>query len=135
MNILGATGLGQVVETVGKLADDLITTDQERAAAELDAYKAESERMAGQVEINKVEAASPSLFVSGGRPFVIWVCAFALAYASVIEPIARFVAKVGFGYDGDFPAINTELTMQVLVGVLGLGAYRSFEKVKGVARQ
>ena len=135
MNILGATGLGQVVETVGKLADDLITTDQEKAAAELDAYKAESERMAGQVEINKVEAASPSLFVSGGRPFVIWVCAFALAYASVIEPIARFVAKVGFGYDGDFPVIDTELTMQVLVGVLGLGAYRSFEKVKGVARQ
>ena len=135
MNILGATGLGQVVETVGKLADDLITTDQEKAAAELDAYKAESDRMAGQVEINKVEAASPSLFVSGGRPFVIWVCAFALAYASVIEPIARFVAKVGFGYDGDFPVIDTELTMQVLVGVLGLGAYRSFEKVKGVARQ
>ncbi len=135
MNILGATGLGQVVETVGKLADDLITTDAERAAAELDAYKAESERMAGQVEINKVEAASPSLLVSGGRPFVIWVCAFALAYASVIEPIARFVAKVCFGYDGEFPAIDTELTMQVLVGVLGLGAYRSFEKVKGVARQ
>lgn len=135
MNILGATGLGQVVETVGKLADDLITTDQERAAAELDAYKAESERMAGQVEINKVEAASASLLVSGGRPFVIWVCAFALAYASVIEPIARFVAKVCFGYDGDFPVIDTELTMQVLVGVLGLGAYRSFEKVKGVARQ
>ena len=135
MNILGATGLGQVVETVGKLADDLITTDQERAAAELDAYKAESERMAGQVEINKVEAANPSLLVSGGRPFVVWVCAFALAYASVIEPMARFVAKVGFGYDGDFPESNTELTMQVLVGVLGLGAYRSFEKVKGVARQ
>jgi len=91
--------------------------------------------MGGQVEINKIEAASGSLFVSGGRPFVVWVCAFALAYASVVEPIARFVAKVGFGYDGEFPVIDTELTMQVLVGVLGLGAYRSFEKVRGVARQ
>ena len=135
MSILGSIGIGQVVEAVGKIADDLVTTDRERMAAELDAYKAESERMAGQVEINKVEAASSSLFVSGGRPFVLWVCAFALAYASVIEPMARFVAKVGFGYEGEFPAIDTELTMQVLIGVLGLGAYRSFEKAKGVARQ
>jgi len=98
-------------------------------------YKAESERMGGQVEINKIEAASPSLFVSGGRPFVVWVCAFALAYAAVIEPIARFVATVGFAYAGPFPVIDTDLTMQVLLGLLGLGAYRSVEKIKGVARQ
>ncbi len=134
MNILGAMGIGEVIKSVGQIADDLTTSDKERMQADLDAYKAETERMGGQVEINKIEAANSSLFVSGGRPFVVWVCAFALAYASVIEPMARFVAKVGFGYDGDFPNINTDLTMQVLVGVLGLGAYRSFEKVKGVAR-
>ena len=134
MNILGAMGIGEVIKSVGQIADDLTTSDKERMQADLDAYKAETERMGGQVEINKIEAANSSLFVSGGRPFVVWVCAFALAYASVIEPMARFVAKVGFGYDGDFPDINTDLTMQVLVGVLGLGAYRSFEKVKGVAR-
>lgn len=134
MNILGAMGIGEVIKSVGQIADDLTTSDKERMQADLDAYKAETERMDGQVEINKIEAANSSLFVSGGRPFVVWVCAFALAYASVIEPVARFVAKVGFGYDGDFPIINTDLTMQVLVGVLGLGAYRSFEKVKGVAR-
>lgn len=134
MNILGAMGIGEVIKSVGQIADDLTTSDKERMQADLDAYKAETERMDGQVEINKIEAASSSLFVSGGRPFVVWVCAVALAYAAVIEPMARFVAKVGFGYDGDFPIINTDLTMQVLVGVLGLGAYRSFEKVKGVAR-
>lgn len=134
MNILGAMGIGEVIKSVGQIADDLTTSDKERMQADLDAYKAETERMGGQVEINKIEAASSSLFVSGGRPFVVWVCAVALAYAAVIEPMARFVAKVGFGYDGDFPDINTDLTMQVLVGVLGLGAYRSFEKVKGVAR-
>ncbi len=134
MNILGAMGIGEVIKSVGQIADDLTTSDKERMQADLDAYKAETERMGGQVEINKIEAANSSLFVSGGRPFVVWVCAVALAYAAVIEPMARFVAKVGFGYDGDFPIINTDLTMQVLVGVLGLGAYRSFEKVKGVAR-
>lgn len=135
MSILSNVGIGEIIGAVGKIADDLTTSDKERMAAELDAYKAESERMGGQVEINKIEAASGSLFVSGGRPFVVWVCAFALAYAAVIEPIARFVATVGFGYSGPFPVIDTDLTMQVLLGLLGLGAYRSVEKIKGVARQ
>ena len=135
MSILSNVGIGEIIGTVGKIADDLTTSDKERMAAELDAYKAESERMGGQVEINKIEAASGSLFVSGGRPFVVWVCAFALAYAAVIEPIARFVATVSFAYAGPFPVIDTDLTMQVLLGLLGLGAYRSVEKIKGVARQ
>lgn len=135
MSILSTVGIGEIIGAVGKIADDLTTSDKERMAAELDAYKAESERMGGQVEINKIEAASGSLFVSGGRPFVVWVCAFALAYAAVIEPIARFVATVGFAYSGPFPVIDTDLTMQVLLGLLGLGAYRSVEKIKGVARQ
>lgn len=135
MSILSTVGIGEIIGAVGKIADDLTTSDKERVAAELDAYKAESERMGGQVEINKIEAASGSLFVSGGRPFVVWVCAFALAYAAVIEPIARFVATVGFAYSGPFPVIDTDLTMQVLLGLLGLGAYRSVEKIKGVARQ
>ena len=135
MSILSTVGIGEIIGAVGKIADDLTTSDKERMAAELDAYKAKSERMGGQVEINKIEAASGSLFVSGGRPFVVWVCAFALAYAAVIEPIARFVATVGFAYAGPFPVIDTDLTMQVLLGLLGLGAYRSVEKIKGVARQ
>lgn len=135
MSILSNVGIGEIIGAVGKIADDLTTSDKERMAAELDAYKAESERMGGQVEINKIEAASGSLFVSGGRPFVVWVCAFALAYAAVIEPIARFAATVGFAYSGPFPVIDTDLTMQVLLGLLGLGAYRSVEKIKGVARQ
>ena len=85
MSILSTVGIGEIIGAVGKIADDLTTSDKERMAAELDAYKAESERMGGQVEINKIEAASGSLFVSGGRPFVVWVCAFALAYAAVID--------------------------------------------------
>ena len=135
MSILSNVGIGEIIGAVGKIADDLTTSGKERMDAELDAYKAESKRMDGQVEINKIEAASGSLFVSGGRPFVVWVCAFALAYAAVIEPIARFVATVGFAYSGPFPVIDTDLTMQVLLGLLGLGAYRSVEKIKGVARQ
>ena len=86
----------------------------------------------GQMEINKVEAASSSVFVSGWRPFAGWVCGFGLAYVSILEPIARLIATL-IGYHGDFPSIDTTLTMQVLLGMLGMGGLRSLDKIKGVA--
>jgi hypothetical protein len=84
-----------------------------------------------QIQTNIEEAKSTNWFIAGWRPFVGWVCAFALGYVAVIEPIIRFVAKVFVGYSGEFPVIDTDLTMQVLMGLLGLGAMRSVEKVKG----
>jgi hypothetical protein len=88
--------------------------------------------IAGQMDINKVEASNTSVFVSGWRPFVGWVCGFGLGYVAIIEPIARFVATMT-GYTGAFPAIDTTLTMQVLIGMLGLGGLRSLDKFNGVA--
>jgi hypothetical protein len=133
MNPLLTVGLGGIVETVGKVADDLFTSDEERAKAELDAYTAETTRMQGQVDINKEEAKSSSVFVAGARPFIMWVCGFAFAYASIVEPILRFGAKVWFGYGGDFPVIDTNLTMQILFGILGLGVMRSYDKKVGTS--
>jgi len=133
MNPIFTAGIGGLIETVGKVADSLYTSDEERAKAELDAYKAESERMQGQVDINKEEAKSASVFVSGARPFIMWVCGCAFAYATIIEPVLRFSAKVWFDYSGEFPVIDTELTIQVLFGILGLGTLRTAEKIKGVA--
>ncbi|HEY2685870.1 MAG TPA: 3TM-type holin [Steroidobacteraceae bacterium] len=86
-----------------------------------------------QSDVNKVEAANPSVFVSGWRPMIGWVCGFALAYAAVIEPLARFVATVLLNYTGPFPVIDTSITLQVLFGLLGLGTLRTVEKFKGVA--
>ncbi len=89
------------------------------------------ESFKGQLEINKVEASHKSIFVAGWRPFVGWVCGFGLLYATMLEPIMRFAA-VMFGYSGEFPEIDTTLTMQVLVGMLGLVAARTREKEKNV---
>jgi len=86
----------------------------------------------GQMEINKIEAGNSSVFVSGWRPFCGWVCGFGLAYVAILEPIARLVATL-VGYTGSFPAIDTTLTMQVLLGMLGMGGLRSLDKAKGVA--
>ena len=84
-----------------------------------------------QIQVNVEEAKSTNWFVAGARPFIMWTCGVALAYVSIVEPVSRFVAKVWFGYVGDFPIIDTNLTMQILMGILGLGAYRTAEKIKG----
>ncbi len=81
-----------------------------------------------QIDVNKEEAKSGSLFVAGARPFIMWVCGFAFAYAAILEPLFRFIAAVIFGYLGVFPVIDTYLTMQVMFGILGLGALRTYEK-------
>ena len=86
-----------------------------------------------QIGVNLEEAKNASMLVSGWRPMVGWVGAFALGYAAILEPFARFIAQVGFQYSGPFPVIDTDITMQVLFGILGLGGYRTIERVKGKA--
>lgn len=88
--------------------------------------------ISGQMEINKVEAGSSSVFVAGWRPFAGWVCGLGLAYVSILEPILRLTATL-VGYTGEFPSIDTTLTMQVLLGMLGMGGLRTLDKIKGVA--
>jgi Holin of 3TMs, for gene-transfer release len=138
------TGLGSVFDFAGKIFDRVLPNQAERDAAKLELFKAqqagqlqelaqEFELKKAQIGINLEEAKSSDPFVSRGRPFVIWVCGFALAYSVLIEPIMRFVATVVFHYTGTFPVIDTTLTMQLLVALLGLSGYRSFEKFKGVA--
>jgi hypothetical protein len=86
-----------------------------------------------QAETNKVEAGHRSLFVAGWRPFIGWSCGFALAYTYVLQPILTFgLAQAGFLID--LPAVNLGEMMPVLMGLLGLGGLRSWEKVKGVSK-
>lgn len=87
-----------------------------------------------QLDINKAEASSSSLFVSGWRPAIGWICGFSLCYAAILEPIARFTASVVFTYVGAFPIIDTEITLQILLALLGIAGMRSYEKHKGVAK-
>ena len=82
-----------------------------------------------QIQVNIEEAKSTNWFVAGWRPFVGWTCGAALAYVSIIEPIVRLAAKI-HGYVGEFPEIDTDITMQTLFGLLGLGAMRTVEKLK-----
>jgi len=87
-----------------------------------------------QIEVNKEAAKSSSTFVSGGRPFIIWICGFALAMNFLIAPIGTFAAQLA-GYPTIvFPQADLTLMLPILMGLLGLGGLRTFEKVKGVSR-
>jgi len=125
------------IVTVGsQLITRLFPDPAQAAAANLELTKmqmsGELAQITEQLDINKVEAASTSVFVSGWRPFVGWVCGLGLGYVAIVEPIARFIATM-VGYTGNFPIIDTTITMQVLMGMLGLAGMRSFDKKNGVA--
>ena len=98
---------------------------------ELAQLAAETDLAKLQIQTNIEEAKSTNWWVAGWRPCIGWVCGAGLAYAALIEPLARFAAKVWFGYSGEFPIIDTSLTLQILMGMLGLGIMRSAEKIKG----
>lgn len=121
----------------GKLIDRLWPDPTQAAAAKLELLKMQQEGdlavMVAQTDINKIEAGSANIFVSGWRPFVGWVCGASLVYAAILEPLARFIAKVFFTYGGEFPTIDTTLTLQILLGLLGMAGLRSWDKKNGTA--
>lgn len=123
----------------GKLIDRLWPNPVDAAKAKLELLKMQQEGdlavITGQMEINKIEAGNPSLFVSGWRPFIGWGCGVAFLYAAIFEPFLRFVSVVLFDYAGKFPEIDTNLTLQILLGLLGLAGLRTWEKKEGVARK
>jgi hypothetical protein len=86
-----------------------------------------------QLDINKAEASHRSIFVAGWRPFIGWTCGLALAYTYVIQPIAVF-ALAQTGYLIDLPTLSMSEMMPVLMGILGLGGLRTFEKFKRVSK-
>ncbi len=82
-----------------------------------------------QLEINKIEASNPHIFVSGGRPATIWVCVAGLAY-TVAYPLLTWAAQ-GLGLPA-IPALDTAVLQYLLGTLLGVGAMRSYDKTKGV---
>tara|TARA_R100000995_G_scaffold20096_1_gene8313 strand:- start:5094 stop:5501 length:408 start_codon:yes stop_codon:yes gene_type:complete len=86
-----------------------------------------------QLDINKTEAAHRSIFVAGWRPFIGWSCGIALCWTYVATPILHFVLAQT-GHLVELPAMDMSQMMPVLMGMLGLGGLRTFEKFKKVSK-
>ena len=88
----------------------------------------------GQLEINKAEASHRSIFVAGWRPFVGWTCGVALCWHFVLAPFVIFASAYAGVALPDLPTFDMSSLLTVLMGMLGLGGLRSFEKVKGLTK-
>lgn len=86
-----------------------------------------------QTEINLEQAKHPSIFVSGSRPAILWICALGLAWQFFLAPLMNWVVVIS-GSSIQPPVINTEGLMTLTLSLLGLGGLRTAEKWKGVAR-
>lgn len=130
--ILG-TVLDKILPDPKAAAEAKIKVMEMAQQGELAVLAADTDLAKGQLEINKVEAASSSLFIGGWRPAVGWVCAAAFAWNFIGLPIAMFIAAY-MGKSLQLAPADMGEMLPVLLGMLGLGSLRSFEKSKGVAR-
>ena len=134
--------LGVVAKTIDRIVPDKNAAarakellKQTEADFESDFGMAMTDIIRGQVEINAVEAKHPSIFVAGWRPSLGWVCSIAFLWHFIIQPILSWILLL---IKPDIllpPILDVGTLMPLVLGMLGLGGMRSYEKLKGVARQ
>lgn len=129
--------LAMLIPVLGPLLDTILKRTipdpeaRQKAIAEL--YMGLQSSDLAQMEVNKAEAGSGSLFVAGWRPFIGWVCGLALFYQFLLSPLALWIGFM-VGHPIPKPPTLDEHLWELMFGMLGMGALRSFEKLKGVAR-
>jgi len=125
--------VGPVTGLLDKFVED---KDQKNALAHEISTMAErhsQEQMLAQLEVNKAEAASSSIFVSGWRPATGWVCVLGMAGNFIVTPFANFVLAL-LEVQVFIPLVPLDTMLPVLLGLLGLGGLRTLEKAKKVHR-
>ena len=126
---LDITGIGAVSDlastVINKIWPDKTEQEKQQLAAAVMVVQ-------GQLDINKAEAANPSVFVSGWRPFIGWVCGAGCAWNWVGLPMVKLGLAIFSVQISISPADLSEM-LPLLLGMLGLGALRTTEKIKGVA--
>lgn len=126
-----------LIEIGAKLLDKIIPDKDAREKAQAELLRAaqdqDFQKAIAQIEVNKMEAQHTSLFVAGWRPAIGWICVIGLGYNFLLYPMMTWLVAV-LGAEFTPPPLLSENLMELVMGMLGLGALRSFEKWKGVAR-
>ena len=131
---LVAPGVGKLFDiantVIERLVPDKALAAKIQAETQAAIVQAQLAGELSQLEIDKTEAANPSIFVSGWRPFIGWVCGCALAYEFVVAPMAMWAASWA-GVHVPAPPKLDDVLWQLMFGMLGMGSLRSFDKLKG----
>lgn len=136
--------LPAILPVVGTLIDKLFPDKQAADEAklkmmelaqqgELAALDADVKLAMGQIETNKIEAASTDPFRAGWRPMAGWACSLGLFYEFLMRPILPWVVGLSGAEVAPMPSVNIDQLMILLGGLLGLGGFRSYERIKGKA--
>ncbi|MDP2167979.1 MAG: 3TM-type holin [Thermodesulfovibrionales bacterium] len=137
----GAKGLMEGAGTLAKDIRSAITGEispEKKAEIEQKLLELEFAAQSAQTVINLEEAKHASIFVSGWRPFIGWVCGAGICYQFILHPILLWAVSVAVSYGLEPvtpPVLDTESLMGLVFGMLGMGGLRTFEKIKGAARK
>lgn len=127
--------LAPLLELGSSIINRMIPDPAEKAKAEMElltmARDGELKQVLAQLEINAKEAQHPNLFVSGGRPFFLWIGGAGFGYAVLLQPLLAWVARIKGWPEPPLP--DVDLLWVVVSGLLGISGLRSIEKVKNVA--
>jgi hypothetical protein len=131
--VLGKLFSGGTVKAVAGVIDELHTSEEEKEQLKLRFAEVESKLKEKQLDINKVEAGHRSIFVSGWRPFLGWVSGLSIGYVYLFQPLLDMILQM-FGVEVDWVVLDLGQLMPLILGMLGLGGLRSFEKAKGLTK-
>jgi hypothetical protein len=130
--LLGGKG-GGILETGLKVIDELYDSPEEKRQAELTLEKIEAKLKEKQINVNIAEAKHKNIFVSGWRPAIGWVGAFALMFEFILSPAIEWYSKFS-GLNLTAPEIQTGPLLAIVTSMLGVASLRSFEKSKGLTK-
>lgn len=137
---LDITGIGSIFDFGSKIVDKIFPNKDDANKAklalmelqqkgELAELNADLQTRLEQMKVNTEEAKNASMFVSGWRPAAGWVCVIGLFYSIFLRPIMSWIATLA-SLNAVPPVIDTVILMELLFGMLGLGAYRTYEKTR-----
>ena len=139
------TGFGAVADLASKVLDKCFPDKDAADKAKLALFQMQQQGEFKQLEmdynlaleqikVNAIQAANPSLFVSGGRPAIMWVCVTAYAFNYLLMPLANWIVKFWIADAPVIVALDTGELTTLLFGMLGISGMRMVEKIKGVAK-
>ena len=131
--VLGKIFGGDTLKAVGTVIDDLHFSGEEKEKLKLQMKEIDAKLKEKQLDINKVEAGHRSIFVSGWRPFLGWISGLSIGYVYLFQPLLDMILQM-FGVKVDWVVLDLGQLMPLILGMLGLGGLRSFEKAKGLTK-
>jgi hypothetical protein len=127
INNIFSSGISKTIDSATKLIDEVYVTEDEKLDKKIILERINENLSLAQVDLNKTEATHSSLFVSGWRPAIGWICALSLFYEFIIIPTL-------YAFNINIDIMDSSVLHSLVASLLGIGTLRTYEKIKKVAK-